>query len=97
MHRNSTSVGITNPVHYAVALKSEFDSMAVMKVVAKGMRKIAYKIRDIAEQHNFTITENQSLARALHKHVKVGERIVALASSYGIPVEEDLGFVEVLS
>jgi len=63
---------ITNPIHYAVALKYESGEMSAPKVIAKGARKIAEKIRAIAEEHNIPIIENPPLARSLFKMCEVG-------------------------
>jgi flagellar biosynthetic protein FlhB len=68
-------VVITNPVHYAVALKYEEESMSAPTVVAKGARKLAKKIRDIAEENGVPIVENPPLAKALYQAVEVGQMI----------------------
>ncbi|MBU1701708.1 MAG: flagellar biosynthesis protein FlhB [Candidatus Eisenbacteria bacterium] len=68
-------VVITNPTHYAVALRYDRGKMAAPEVVAKGMRKMALRIREIAEKHNVPIVEDPPLARALHKQTEVGQRI----------------------
>ena len=68
-------VVITNPVHYAVALKYQAGEMSAPVVVAKGARKIALKIREIAEQHDIPIVEDPPLARALFKSCEVNMEI----------------------
>jgi flagellar biosynthesis protein FlhB len=68
------SVVITNPVHYAVALKYE-RGMNAPVCVAKGVDLIARKIRELAEAHGIPVVENPPLARALHGTVEVDEEI----------------------
>lgn len=68
---------VTNPTHIAVALKYDQDKMAAPKIVAKGQRLIAEKIKEIARAHNIPVVENKSLARSLFKLVDVGEYIPA--------------------
>jgi flagellar biosynthetic protein FlhB len=61
------SVVVTNPTHYAVALKYDPDKMDAPRVVAKGADLIARRIREIATEHKVPIVENPPLARALFK------------------------------
>ncbi len=68
-------VVITNPEHFAVALKYERGKMAAPKVVAKGQDKIAQRIKQIAKENNVPIEENPPLARALYKSCEVGDFI----------------------
>lgn len=68
------TVIITNPTHYAVALKYESD-MAAPLCVAKGADAIALKIREIATEHDIPIVENPPLARALYAAVDVDDTI----------------------
>ena len=68
------SVVITNPTHFAVALKYE-RGMNAPVCVAKGVDLIARKIREIAEQHDIPVVENPPLARALHGTVEVDQEI----------------------
>ncbi|NIJ41164.1 flagellar biosynthetic protein FlhB [Parvibaculum indicum] len=68
------TVVITNPTHYAVALKYE-QGMGAPIVVAKGMDAIAFKIREIAQSHDIPVLENPPLARALHASVEVDQPI----------------------
>lgn len=63
---------VTNPTHYAVALKYDGEKMAAPRVVAKGKDLIAQRIKEIARQNGIPLVENVPLARALHKSVKVG-------------------------
>lgn len=66
---------ITNPTHYAVALKYDPVKMGAPTVVAKGMNVIALKIREVGKEHNVPIMEDRPLARALYKSVEIGEQI----------------------
>ena len=68
------SVIITNPTHYAVALRYE-RGMPAPICVAKGIDTLALKIREIAGKHDIPIVENVSLARALHATVEVDDEI----------------------
>ena len=68
------SVIITNPTHYAVALRYE-RGMPAPICVAKGIDNIALKIREIAGKHDIPIVENVPLARALHASVDIDEEI----------------------
>jgi flagellar biosynthetic protein FlhB len=71
----SAEVVITNPVHLAVALKYQPESMPAPVVVAKGARLIADKIKQIALENNIPIVENKPLAQALYKSVDLGQMI----------------------
>jgi flagellar biosynthetic protein FlhB len=68
------SVVITNPTHFAVALKYERGMNAPI-CVAKGADLIARKIREVATDHNIPIVENPPLARALHATVEIDQEI----------------------
>ena len=68
------TVVITNPTHYAVALKYE-DSMAAPSCIAKGVDAVALRIRAVAEEHDVPIIENPPLARALYASVDIDETI----------------------
>jgi flagellar biosynthetic protein FlhB len=70
-------VVVTNPTHIAVALRYDRKTMKAPKVVAKGIRLNAQKIRELAAQHQIPILENKPLARTLFKHAKVGGEIPA--------------------
>lgn len=69
------SVVVTNPTHYAVALKYELDKMAAPIVVAKGIDHVAQRIREIAEENDVPVMQNPPLARALYAGVEIGEDI----------------------
>lgn len=68
-------VVVTNPTHFAVALRYDSDEMAAPTVVAKGQRLIALKIREMAEANGIPIVENPPVARMLYKTVEVGRQI----------------------
>jgi flagellar biosynthetic protein FlhB len=68
------SVVITNPTHYAVALKYE-RGMNAPVCVAKGVDLIARKIREVAGDHHIPIVENPPLARALHATVEIDQEV----------------------
>jgi len=68
-------VVVTNPTHFAVALKYDQTKMEVPVVVAKGMDHIARKIREVAEENDIPVVENPPLARAIFATVEVDEEI----------------------
>ncbi len=68
-------VVVTNPVHYAVALKYISGKDEAPKVVAKGQNLIAHKIKDLAREHKVPIIENKPLARALFRQVPLEAEI----------------------
>ncbi|MBP6497046.1 MAG: flagellar biosynthesis protein FlhB [Campylobacteraceae bacterium] len=68
-------VVITNPTHYAVAIRYNQDKEAAPKVIAKGTDFLALKIKEIALNHNIQIVENPPLARELYKKCNMGEMI----------------------
>jgi flagellar biosynthetic protein FlhB len=70
----TASVVITNPTHFAVALKYE-NGMGAPVVVAKGVELLALKIREIAGQNNVPIVENPPLARSLYATVDIDEAV----------------------
>jgi flagellar biosynthetic protein FlhB len=70
-------VVVTNPTHLAVALQYDSTTMSAPKVLAKGERLIAEKIKEIAMKAGIPIVENQPLARALFEAVEVGTYIPA--------------------
>lgn len=70
-------VVVTNPTHFAIAIKYDIDKYAAPILVAKGAGAIALKIRSIAEEHGIPIVEDKPLARVLHKTVEVGQLIPA--------------------
>jgi flagellar biosynthetic protein FlhB len=68
-------VVITNPVHYAVALKYEALMMGAPVCVAKGQDLVAERIKRIAEENDVALIENKPLARELYRRVDVGDEI----------------------
>lgn len=68
-------VVITNPTHFAVALKYERDTMEAPYVVAKGADYLALKLKEIARQNGVAVIENQMLARGLYDQIEVGQTI----------------------
>jgi flagellar biosynthetic protein FlhB len=70
-----STVVITNPTHYAVALRYEKDKDAAPMVMAKGVDHLAAIIRAKASEHGVPIIENPPLARALHAMAEIGRPI----------------------
>jgi len=70
-------VVVTNPTHYAVALKYDADGQGAPRVVAKGADLLAARIREIAEAAGVPLLESPPLARALYRHVEVDREIPA--------------------
>ncbi len=68
-------VVVTNPTHFAVALKYDRDSMGAPRVVAKGKGFLALRIRKIAKESGVPILERKLLARALYASCEVGSEI----------------------
>jgi flagellar biosynthetic protein FlhB len=71
----TADVVVTNPTHYAVALKYAEGAKGAPRVVAKGTDEVAAKIRELAKEHRVAILEAPPLARALHKHTDIGDEI----------------------
>jgi len=71
------TVVITNPTHFAVALKYESGKTAAPVCVAKGVDALALRIRAVAEEHEVPVIENPPLARALYATVELDEAIPA--------------------
>ena len=68
-------VVVTNPTHYAIAIKYDSEEMPAPKVIAKGADLMAQRIREIAADAGIPIVERPSLVRLMYGHVKVGESI----------------------
>ena len=68
-------VVVTNPIHYAVALKYDNKRMNAPRVVAKGSQLVAARIKELAREHGVPVVEAPPLARALHGHVEIGDTI----------------------
>ena len=75
MQLTTADVIVTNPTHFAVALKYDGLRMAAPIVVAKGQDLMALKIRELAIEHDIPIIENPPLARALYKQTPIGREI----------------------
>ena len=71
----TADVVVTNPTHYAVALKYDMETMAAPVCVAKGQDNIALKIREVAEEHDVVIMENPPVARALYATVEIDQQV----------------------
>lgn len=71
----TADVVVTNPTHYAVALKYTEGKMRAPRVVAKGADLVAAKIREVAAEHNIPMLEAPPLARALFRHTDIGDEI----------------------
>jgi len=72
----TATVIVTNPTHYAIALRYLTDMPAPV-VVAKGRNLLAEKIKQLAREHGIMLIENRPLAQALYKSVEVGDSIPA--------------------
>lgn len=83
------TVVITNPTHFAVALKYD-KSMAAPLCVAKGADAVAFRIRELAKDNDVPIVENPPLARALFASVDVDE---AIPAEHFKAVAQVIGFV----
>jgi flagellar biosynthetic protein FlhB len=79
------SVVITNPTHVAVALEYDATNMGAPKIVAKGLRLVAQRIKRIARENGVPVIERPEVARDLYKNVKVGQEIPS--RFYGVIAE----------
>jgi flagellar biosynthetic protein FlhB len=70
-------VVVTNPTHYAVALRYQGNSMRAPQVVAKGAHLLAQRIGALAREHDVPVLEAPPLARALYRHADLGEEVPA--------------------
>ncbi len=68
-------VVITNPTHYAVAIKYEPEVADAPVVIAKGEDHLAARIKEVAKENKIEIVENKPLARMLYANVEVGEAV----------------------
>ncbi len=71
----NADVIVTNPTHYAVALKYKSETMRAPTVVAKGVHLLAARIREVAEENRIPILEAPPLARALYYHAELESEI----------------------
>lgn len=84
----SADVVITNPTHLAIALRYDKSRMGAPKIVAKGERLIALKIKKIAEENSVPVIEDRPLAQVLYKTGQIG---------FEIPVELYQAVAEILA
>ncbi len=73
----TADVVITNPTHFAIALKYDLQKDGAPKVVAKGTDELAQRIKKIATENNVPLYEDRELARALYKACDIGDEIPA--------------------
>ena len=66
---------LMNPTHYAVALKYDDKTMVAPRVISKGADLLAFKIRDIAKQHDIPVLQSPMLARALYANAEIDQDI----------------------
>ncbi len=71
----TADVIVTNPTEYAVALRYDMASMDAPTVLAKGVRLVAERIREIGAEHGVPIVEKPELARTLYRSIEVGQSI----------------------
>ena len=83
-------VVVTNPTHYAVAIKYDKNVAPAPMVIAKGVDYVAFRIRDIAKSNNVPIVENRPIARALYNTVPIDGII---PSDLYVAVAEILAYV----
>ncbi len=82
LHRLGTTIPkadvvVTNPTHFAVALKYDYETMPAPKVIAKGADLLAKRIRELALESKVPVLERKELARALYATVEVGQQVPA--------------------
>jgi flagellar biosynthetic protein FlhB len=68
-------VVVTNPTHFAVALRYDDARMAAPQVVAKGSALLAERIIELAREHRVPVLQTPPLARALYRHTEIGEEV----------------------
>jgi flagellar biosynthetic protein FlhB len=81
---------VTNPTHFAVALRYDEKSMRAPIVVAKGVDLLAARIREVASEHNVAIFEAPPLARVLYRNVDIGAEV---PSNLYVAVAQVLSYV----
>ena len=86
----NADVIITNPTHYAVALKYDENKLDAPYVVAKGVDFVAQKIKLVAKENEVITIENRPLARALYSQTEIGD---AIPEEFFKAVAEILAFV----
>jgi len=83
-------VVVTNPTHFAVALKYDMANMSAPRVVAKGVDHLALRIREVAKEAGVPIVENPPLARTLHAAIDLDQEI---SPEHYKAVAEVIGYV----
>lgn len=68
-------VVVANPVHLAVALRYDAQSMRAPRVIAKGRRLVAQRIKELAREHGIPVIEDKPLARSLFKACAIGDEV----------------------
>ena len=86
----TADVVVTNPTHYAVALRYNRETEIAPLVVAKGADWMAFRIREIAKAHDIPVIENPPLARALYSEVEAHQ---VIPPEYFRAVAEVLAYV----
>jgi len=86
----NADVVVTNPTHFAVALRYQDGTAGAPRVVAKGADLLAARIRELAQEHRVPILQAPPLARALYRHTELGDEIPAALYSV---VAEILAYV----
>lgn len=71
----TADVVVTNPTHFAVALKYDERSMRAPRVVAKGVDELAHRVRELALEHDVPVLEAPPVARALYRHVDLEHEV----------------------
>jgi len=82
------TVVVTNPTHFAVAIRYDRHTMTAPMVIAKGSDRFARRIADVARQHGIPVLERKPIARFLYRSVKIGQ---------AIPPELYQAFAEILA
>ena len=75
-------VVVTNPTHFAVALKFDAQTMDVPMVVAKGADYLAFQIRKMAGEHGIPVIERKALARVLFEKVEIGQYVHVMSPEH---------------
>ncbi|MFD2044118.1 flagellar biosynthesis protein FlhB [Ornithinibacillus salinisoli] len=71
----NADVVITNPTHFAIAIKYDEEKASAPYVVAKGVDHLAFRIREIAKANDVVTVENKPLARSLYDKIEIGDTI----------------------
>ena len=69
------TVVVTNPTHFAVALRYDPNGAGAPRVVAKGVDEVAQRIKAVAREHGVLVHEAPPLARALHRTCELGDEV----------------------